>query len=107
MSEVDRVQERRWNELLVEMCTAYLLEEGITPPHPRTIFRILEAMPAKCQSHLAGINPYHQNGMEAFQWLKDMIPVFIRFGLDEEVAKDLEKAVNSSHYYFRSRALEP
>ena len=38
---------RRLNDLLVEMCTAYLLEENITPPHPRTLFRILEAMPAK------------------------------------------------------------
>ena len=56
----------------------------------------------KCQSHLAGINPYYENGMSSFQILKDLIPLCVRFGLDGEVAKDLEKAVNASHYYFRS-----
>ena len=39
--------------------------------------------------------------MSSFQTLKDLIPLCVRFGLDGEVAKDLEKAVNASHYYFR------
>ena len=54
------------NATLVEMITSYLLEESIVPPHPRTLFRLLESFPAKIQKSLRGINPYHEEGMSAF-----------------------------------------
>ena len=50
----------------------------------------------------SGINPHHEAGMESFRSLKLLIDIFIKYGLRQDVAKELEKCINDSHYYFKS-----
>ena len=40
--------------------------------------------------------------MASFTSLKSLIDTFIKFGLRQDIARDLEKCINDSHYYFKS-----
>ena len=91
------------NTRLVNMVQAYLKSENYYVPHESTLRRILSYCPASQQVAMAGVNPYHAAGMDAFQRLNDVVDVLVKNkGLDGPEATQIKDSITNLHSYYRN-----
>ena len=51
---------------------------------------------------MRGVNPYHEEGMAAFEQLTNVVDRLVKLGLSENHGKIYKKAINTGHSYIKN-----
>ena len=90
------------NERIIDQYLQYCQESEVTPLSKSTLHRILSACSVSVKKSLQGLDYFISDGGKAFDDLLKLVDQLIDFGIQSNLAQDLQRRLKSGKSYLKS-----